>query len=567
MLGWLLVITTSFLFFMVGTQLIKFNADDWYRVSQFQSLEHFVGRSVLGGVIFGFMGILLAKYFFRFKYNVMDSFAWAAPLGLVVQRFGCFMAGCCYGNQTSLPWGIQYGEGSHAFVHHINEELIPLSAHSSLMIHPVALYEIMGCLLAMVCLYRIRKYINASGNLFLVSLSLYGVVRFVTEFFRANAPDANYYFGLTMVQLVILAIVPILVWLIQKREGKAENIITSYTPTLSKMKILLGFFTIVSLFLLVSRWLSPLEIFTLNLVMIPTLCYASWKIFSRVTVPSMRLTTVLFLVGSLIMMSQTLPESAPSDSVKRHYNIFSIGTMAGKTDIDLTVISPGCDGSSSYEYNLKHQFNSNGAGYTRVEEQGNGKVLQYGINLYQGNIKETVTDDMTNKYYHRSRIIGINPYAQYDWSLLGAGLGFHTGSSMVFVEPEYKTTSEPTLLKEITFFPSAYFRIGYVNRFFGEVKLGQQFPSPFPLQTLQTNFGIGFRKFNGGAIRIGTASYAGLVIAPTLPLGKNLLIDLNMAVLPGLVGPIFENGFETREVKSIYSGSFTVRLKLGYKSH
>src|SRR5689334_15075639 len=91
---WLLVITTSFLFFMVGTQAIKFSAADWQQVFQFQDLESNNGRSVLGGILFAIPGLLLAKYFFKFRYNLMDAFAWAAPLGIVIQRFGCLMAGC-----------------------------------------------------------------------------------------------------------------------------------------------------------------------------------------------------------------------------------------------------------------------------------------------------------------------------------------------------------------------------------------------------------------------------------------------------------------------------------------
>src|SRR6187399_2930735 len=76
---WLIVITTSFLFFIVGTQVIKLSTEDWHRVFQFKALEYFPGRSVLGGVILAIPGLLLAKYILRFRNDVMDAFAFVAP--------------------------------------------------------------------------------------------------------------------------------------------------------------------------------------------------------------------------------------------------------------------------------------------------------------------------------------------------------------------------------------------------------------------------------------------------------------------------------------------------------
>src|SRR6187455_1288064 len=62
MIAWLLVITTSFLFFMVGTPGIKFSYEDWQRVFQFKAMDHVPGRSVLGGILLAVPGLLLAKH-------------------------------------------------------------------------------------------------------------------------------------------------------------------------------------------------------------------------------------------------------------------------------------------------------------------------------------------------------------------------------------------------------------------------------------------------------------------------------------------------------------------------
>src|SRR3989442_5354266 len=39
---------------------------------------------------------------------VLDAVAPAALLGLGIGRIGCFLAGCCYGRPTALPWGVVF---------------------------------------------------------------------------------------------------------------------------------------------------------------------------------------------------------------------------------------------------------------------------------------------------------------------------------------------------------------------------------------------------------------------------------------------------------------------------
>jgi hypothetical protein len=110
-------------------------------------------------------------------------------------------------------------------------------------------------------------------------------------------------------------------------------------------------------------------------------------------------------------------------------------------------------------------------------------------------------------------------------------------------------------------FPSAYFRVGYVHKVFGEIKIGQQFPSPFPSSAFQTNVGFGFGKNNGGAIRIGTASYTGIFIAPIIPIGKHLLIE---PYIGGFAG-ILNEGSEYKDQKTNFVGSISLRYKFGKK--
>ena len=71
-----------------------------------------------------------------------DAVAPALGVGIVAMRFGCFLAGCCFGVTGDVPWAVTYPVGSAAHVHEItsgNPLLAVLNGPSA--VHPVPLYE------------------------------------------------------------------------------------------------------------------------------------------------------------------------------------------------------------------------------------------------------------------------------------------------------------------------------------------------------------------------------------------------------------------------------------------
>jgi prolipoprotein diacylglyceryltransferase len=558
---WLLVISTTFLFFMIGTQMLKFSHEDWQLVFQFKELTHSPGRSVLGGILVAIPGLLLAKYLLKFRYNVIDAFALAAPLGMLIQRVGCLLAGCCYGTTTTVPWAMQYGSSSHAFQQHVTDGVIPSTSTHSMSIHPVPLYEIVACVTMLLILYCIRKQMKVSGSIFLVSVMLYGVSRFVTEFFRAHSFSSDYYFfGLTIVQLVLMVLLPLLLALILYRERRIidskEN-----SQSVSNKLVLEYFLGIAFLFLIFSRWLSLLEILTLNLVLLPTLLFISWEVFKSVTVPSMRWTTLGLMAGSLLMMSQTLPERADSDSTRLSYNIFSIGAMTGNSRF--VIRNEDCDGNTVSTDEFKNTFQATGLNLGRVKQLSRFNVLQYGINGYWGRHKETINGIQENDI----NVGGVHPYFQYDYRLIGIGVGFHVGTITYSIHADYDQgyANSRTSLARVNVFPSVYFRIGYIDKVFGEFKLANQFPTPFPSLAYQMNVGIGFRNYSGGAVRLGMASYVGLFINPSIPIGKNLVFDGYVGGLPGLFPTFYTMFGFYGDNENYQSNSFVGSIGLHYK--
>lgn len=142
-----------------------------------------------GGFVFygGFLFALLAALFFVLKSKNLsiDSLGLIVPgltLGHAIGRFGCFLAGCCYGDICELP------ESLH-FLH--------------LERHPVQLYEVVG-LFVLYIIHRRQIKKNINMNFVIATYLLgYGSLRFLNEFLRGDA-IRGVYFGLSTSQWVSL---------------------------------------------------------------------------------------------------------------------------------------------------------------------------------------------------------------------------------------------------------------------------------------------------------------------------------------------------------------------------
>lgn len=126
------------------------------------------GMSFHGGVI----GVIVAGVIFSRRRKVSflrlaDLCAQAAPVGLGLGRIGNFINGELFGRQTGVPWGVIFREGGG----------VPR--------HPSQLYEafLEGPVL-FVALYLLGRKKKPAGTIFWAFISLYGLFRFIVEFFR-----------------------------------------------------------------------------------------------------------------------------------------------------------------------------------------------------------------------------------------------------------------------------------------------------------------------------------------------------------------------------------------------
>lgn len=134
-----------------------------------------------GGLVF-YGGVLLAvpiavwhiKRTGLDLWTTADIFAPSIAIGHVFGRLGCLAAGCCHGKAAeNLPWGIIFTDPD-------------CLAPTNVLLHPTQLYESTGEFLIFLTLIFLRKHKSVNGQLFMMYLLLYAVLRFVIEFFRGD---------------------------------------------------------------------------------------------------------------------------------------------------------------------------------------------------------------------------------------------------------------------------------------------------------------------------------------------------------------------------------------------
>ncbi len=103
--------------------------------------------------------------------TTLDALAVGMPVGQFFGRLGCFMAGCCYGSPSNLPWAVTFTSP---------ESLCPVKEP----LHPAQLYEALLALGVFGVLYTFRTRKRYDGQLILIYFGLAALVRFTVEFFR-----------------------------------------------------------------------------------------------------------------------------------------------------------------------------------------------------------------------------------------------------------------------------------------------------------------------------------------------------------------------------------------------
>jgi prolipoprotein diacylglyceryl transferase len=125
------------------------------------------GRSITGGMIGGVVAVIVVRRKLKITARTGDLFVPAIAAGVAIGRIGCFLRGCCYGTPTTLPWGVNFGDGVAR--------------------HPTQLYEALFVLVLLALAYiALRRRPNPPGMVFAAFMISYFSFRFLIEFIRVE---------------------------------------------------------------------------------------------------------------------------------------------------------------------------------------------------------------------------------------------------------------------------------------------------------------------------------------------------------------------------------------------
>ncbi len=205
---------------LIGAKLMLIAVDWEYFRSQPRQLLSLVRA---GGVFYGGLiaavavGLWLVRRYKLPVWTTADLMAPGIALGHVVGRFGCLLAGCCYGRPTDVPWAVTFTD--------------PLAAENvgtplGIPLHPTQLYDAGAELIILgLLLYSERKGKPFAGRTFWMYLLLYGISRFIIEFYRGDPNRGTVMYGISTSQFVSLLLVPgsILMLALLRRRGQAAK--------------------------------------------------------------------------------------------------------------------------------------------------------------------------------------------------------------------------------------------------------------------------------------------------------------------------------------------------------
>jgi phosphatidylglycerol---prolipoprotein diacylglyceryl transferase len=185
---------------LVGAKILLFFSD--YRYYSENPREIFSLSTLRSsGVYYGglFLALGAAVLYLKKKrlpfWTMADIAAPGIALGQAVSRLGCLTAGCCFGKPTQMPWGITF-TNQYAY----ENVGVPLN----IPLHPTQIYEAIGsfCLFLFLMFYFPKK--KTKGEIILLYVIGYALMRFIVEFFRGDERDFVFYGLLSTSQLIAI---------------------------------------------------------------------------------------------------------------------------------------------------------------------------------------------------------------------------------------------------------------------------------------------------------------------------------------------------------------------------
>lgn len=186
---------------------------EWSRMGDMEYLTAILngGFVFYGGLVFGFIGFLLACKIHKLDYsNNLAIWVTAIPIGHAFGRIGCHRVGCCHGFEYTGIGHIVYENSIYA--------------PNNISLFPAQALEVVFNIIIFIFLYyKNFKNLNAKKSILVYGFS-YAIYRFIFEFYRGDR-DRGYLSYLSTSQWISVAVIlSLIIYIVIDRNKKEESI-------------------------------------------------------------------------------------------------------------------------------------------------------------------------------------------------------------------------------------------------------------------------------------------------------------------------------------------------------
>lgn len=504
-----LIFVSGMVLFRAGIYLFPMSGVEFREFLLYSHVNDQGEKSITGGVL-GIGGLLLAIYWIKENLSVLKGIAVPLIAALALQNISCYIAGCCYGTETGILWGMNY------------------SGHT-LPVHPVQLILFVLTLFIAVFTHKVRVYLKAPLSPLLAGLSLFFLAKMLTEFIRDSSTDHSLgyiIFGLKAIQWIQLGVsllLALVLWLFEKY----------YRQSNSPKPVSVWRFVSLLLFILVIAWkIKPLIDYTAGLVLLvavfTSLVLVSWQLLKSYTLRKYRLLTVsLFLLSGIFMGQTYIPSKNEKITFTETGGSLQIGNFI--KEVGQAQESTDCDGKPiMLPSNVEEvRYHTVGAAfnYAKITQKSEFRENRAGINGFLGysGAKSSVVDEVLPYFALQPNIGSKGRYAGIDAGLLFGYFHFNS------IENGLKNASVGEVVgnpKGLYIHPSISFFVGPYDLIY--LKYSHAFSrfSPVPGLSDMIVLGSGLGKTDGRYLEVGysTSGYTGQL---SLPIKKNTMLNIS----------------------------------------
>jgi len=162
------VIVAAILGAAIGSKFLNWFEDPFALLHHLFDLNYLLsGKTIVGGLLGATLAVEWIKRRSGITRRTGDLFALPIIAGMAIGRIGCFLAGLpdgTCGTATSLPWGVDFGDGIHR--------------------HPTQLYEVGFLLVLGLWIERRSRSPHREGDLFRLFFLTYLLFRIAIDFLK-----------------------------------------------------------------------------------------------------------------------------------------------------------------------------------------------------------------------------------------------------------------------------------------------------------------------------------------------------------------------------------------------